>query len=283
MTSTLATPPTDVQPNGERGPAPRNGAARPVAIILIAIGALVLLGTVANAIVSTVLGASRSTESTTADARGLTAFDIDAADGRVAVVFDDVDEAVLEVTGNASGGWTLERVDDTLRVASPSTFLGWWGSRGQTEVTLTLPAELEDAALDADFSLSAGEIVASGTFGDLVVEVGAGSLQLDGSADALDLELSAGRADVELANLSRAALSVAAGRAVTSFTGNAPDSVEIDVSAGSLDLTLPVARYDVRSDVSAGSLDNDLDTSAGASNEVSVTVSAGSVRLDSAR
>ena len=76
---------------------------------------------------------------------------------------------------------------------------------------------------------------------------------------------------------------VSAGGLKAVFTGSAPDDVAIDVSAGSLDLTVPSGAYRVDSDVSAGGLDNRLETSSSASRVITVSVSAGDATLRSGR
>lgn len=270
-----STPPTPSSPR-------RNGAAKPVAIVTIAVGAVLLLGAAASAVASTVVGSSTGAQTLTADADGLTALRIDASEGAVSVVFDDVDEAVLDVSGRLAGPWTLKREGDILKVDSPQGVLQWtWGDGARA--TLTLPTELETAGLDADLSLSSGSLTTDAQFGDVTIEVGAGTLRLDGSAESLELELDAGRADIDLADVANASIDISAGTVVASLTGDAPRSVDIDVSAGSLDLTLPDESYDVREDVSAGSVDNRLQTSSQSPRAVEVAVSAGSVALRSGR
>jgi len=76
---------------------------------------------------------------------------------------------------------------------------------------------------------------------------------------------------------------VSAGAVDARLTDSAPHKVVVDVSAGSLDLLLPDATSDVRSDVSAGDFENGLRTELGARNVVDVTVSAGTVTINGAR
>ncbi len=76
-----------------------------------------------------------------------------------------------------------------------------------------------------------------------------------------------------------AKLDVSAGRMDAKLTGSAPGTVTAQVSAGMLNLTLPDASYNVASDVSAGSVENKLDTSSSSPNKVTVDVSAGSAVL----
>ena len=82
----------------------------------------------------------------------------------------------------------------------------------------------------------------------------------EGSARTLVVDLSAGAAEILLDDVREATFSVSAGAIDSRLTGVAPRQVTVDVSAGSLDLTLPDAIYDVRSDVSAGDFVNRLTT-----------------------
>jgi hypothetical protein len=59
--------------------------------------------------------------------------------------------------------------------------------------------------------------------------------------------------------------------------------VTADVSAGQLTLTVPDDEYDVRKNVSAGTLNSDLRESSSSSNRVEVSVSAGTANLRTSR
>src|SRR5699024_8122472 len=149
----------------------------------------------------------------------------------------------------------------------------------ENRVTLTLPEELNDGSLNADMDLSAGRLIADGDFDHLEVELGAGEATVNGSANALDAQLSAGSANLNLANVQTAELEVSAGRLITELTGDAPDNVNAEVSAGRLEVTLPNTEYAVNSQVSAGNLDNELQTSSASNHRVNVEVSAGNTTL----
>ena len=60
---------------------------------------------------------------------------------------------------------------------------------------------------------------------------------------------------------------------------SSPRTLELDVSAGSLDVTVPDGDYDVTSDVSAGDFDNRVGSTPGADSTVDVQVSAGKAIL----
>jgi hypothetical protein len=236
-TGPTPTRPTDGSSDGTPRP-----SARVVSLLTVALGAGVAVVVAGGAVFSGIASAVVRTESRTIDARGIAELDVDISAGSLEVVFGDVDDATLEVTsGGGAERWVLERDGDELVVASPEWMLGaGWIFGGSGRATLTLPQALERTALDAQLSLAAGDLEATGNFGDLDIE--------------LDARL----------------------------TGDAPDEVQIDVSAGSLDLILPEGTYDVASNVSAGSVDNRLDTSSGAGPRVVVEVSAGHVVLRSA-
>lgn len=263
-----------------------NGGFRTVAIITAVVGGIALIGsgtTAAFGAVNAFSHADGSDQSDRVDVSGVTQLTADVAASDVTIRFGDVDEAELQVSGS-DGRWTLERDDDELRLHSPD---GWWswggdgswfGDWGRDEnVELVLPEEL--AGLDADLSLGAGALNAEGDFGELDVDISAGSVHVTGSASSLDAELNAGRAEFELADVDTASFGVSAGELISTLTGSAPREVEVRVSAGSLKLALPDVPYDVAQDVSAGSLDNDLQTAANSRNAVTVDVSAGNVKL----
>src|SRR5699024_4708202 len=113
----------------------------------------------------------------------------------------------------------------------------------------------------------------------LEVELGAGEATVNGTANALDAQLSAGSANLNLADVQTAEFEVSAGRLTTELTGNAPDTVNTEVSAGQFDLTLPDTQYAVTSDISAGDLDNQLLTSSDSNHQIIVELSAGGATL----
>ena len=281
-----ATPLPPAPPVPASGPPPREtrGASRVVAILTIALGCAIVLGTIGSAAFSTVAAASVSTETQTVDADGVTGLDVAVDAASLRIEFADVSEATLDVTsGFGVGAWTLERDGDQLRVATPPRFGPRWLFGGEVRATLTLPRELEGSELDAALELAAGELAVDGEFGDLGIEVGAGTLTVDGSARSLTAQLNAGGADIDLADVDEADFTVNAGAVDARLTGSAPGAVTVEVSAGSLDLRLPDATYDVSSDVSAGDFENGLPTELGARNVVDVTVAAGTVTITTAR
>lgn len=284
--STTINPPEVHEPASPPPTPPREtgSASRVIAILTIALGVAVVIGALTSATFSTVAAAAVRTETRTVDAAGVRELDVDVDAASLRVDFADVDEATLEVTsGRGADEWTLERDGDELSVSSPERFWFGWGLANETRATLTLPRALEGTTLDASLGLSAGELVVDGAFGELEMDVDAGSLTVSGSARALSADLSAGGADIELADVREAEFQLSAGTVDSRLTGVPPRTVLIDVSAGSLDLTLPSETYDVRSDVSAGDFENGLRTEAGSENQVVVTVSAGTVTVDSAR
>lgn len=284
--STTLTPPPSAVPDRAADAPPPSGGSRVVAIVVIVLGALILLGTMISAAVGTVASASVSASTRTLDVSGVEELDVDAAAGTLRIEFVDVAEAELEVTSSwGAATWTLDRQDDTLVVASPDRFgwLGWGGWLGEqgTDAVLRLPASLE--GIDADVTLAAGDFVTDGEFGELDLWLAAGSFDVSGSAESLTADVSAGRGTLELDDVREAELTVSAGSLDATLTGTQPDSVEVDVNAGSLRLTVPEGDYDVGSDVSAGGFDNGLGSTPGASSTIRVQVSAGEAVLRSER
>ena len=283
-----APPAPPVAPGGATGPVPppagSGGSAKVVAILTATLGGAIALGLVGSAVITTVVSASTGTETSAVTAAGVRELDIDVSAGSLRLEFADVSQASLDVTGGwGSGGWTLEREGDGLIVSSPDwTFGGSWLFGGDVRAVLTLPRALETTVLDAQFTISAGELDASGRFGELGIDMGAGSARVSGEARDVTAGISAGRADLDLSGVDSADLRVSAGRFEARLTGDQPSLVDLEVSAGSLDLTLPEGSYDVTSSAEAGQIDNRLETSASSPNRVAVQLSAGSVSLRSA-
>ncbi|TLK52668.1 hypothetical protein [Glutamicibacter sp. V16R2B1] len=253
----------------------------PVGIVLAVLGGLILLGVIAGAVNQSVATLSRSHTVLTADAKGTTDLKVNAEAGQFTLEFADTPEAVLDVR-SSRGSWSLERRGNTLEVKPPGGWQSWCFlgcDRSRNDVKLTLPRELDNGQLNATLNLEAGELLANGNFARLDLDVDAGYLRANGSATSLDVDLGAGQADVVLADVADATYAVAAGRLNSELTGKAPATVDAQVSAGLLDLTLPDTSYSVASEVSAGSVDNRLQVSSNSSHQVGLQVSAGSVLL----
>lgn len=267
-------------------PTSTGSGAKAGAVAIAVFGGIALLGTGGTAAFAATSELTRSDTVQTAGVDGIDGLSLEIGASDVTVEFGDVDEATLEITGGRDNDWRLERDEDELVVRSPDRGFGWWfggafgdGWFGGETVVLTLPERLNDGRLDADVSLGAGSLDVDGAFDSLDVEVGAGALSVTGSASSVDAEINAGRADLELDGVQEADLTISAGRLEAAFTGSAPSEIVLDVSAGSLLLTLPDEQYDVQQDVSAGSLDNNLETSSSSRNTISVNLSAGSAVL----
>lgn len=286
--STAAGLPTEGAPRE-----PRGSGARAAAIAIAAFGGLALLAAGGNAAFAAVHDVSAAVRSESADMQnvnvdGIESVRIEVGASDVTARFGDVDEATLEVTGSRSGEWRLDRDDDELVVRSPDRGFGWWFGgdwfgndwfRDDETVVLTLPESLEGTELDAEFALSAGSLDIEGDYGEVDIEVGAGGLSMEGSATSIDADISAGRADLVLSDVDEADFTVSAGKLVAELVDTAPRAVSLDVSAGSLELTVPDEIYSVTQNVSAGSLDNRLDTSVDSRHKIEATVSAGSAVL----
>lgn len=261
-------------------PVPRPSSNGWITVLLAVFGGLALVGTGGTAAVAASADLSRSDSQQSIDVSGVESLDLDTNASEVTVEFGDVAEAELTVRGGRGGEWTLERDEDELVVRSPDTWFGWWFGRwfdDDRTVVLTLPNELE--GIDASFDVSAGSLDVTGRFGEIDVEMAAGDVTIDGEATSVDTHLSAGSADILLDGVSEAEFSASAGDLTVELTGAAPRETTIDVSAGSIDATLPDGEYNVTQNISAGDLDNGLEQSSSSGNTIDVSVSAGSVTL----
>lgn len=254
-------------------------------VIASVVGGIVLIGAGSTAALATVASSSsgQTVDGThTADMQGVTSLDIDSNASQFIFAYGDVPEATLTVEGGDVDRWSMTRDENELEVVGKRKLfdfcLMWCGSRDEL-VTLTLPKSFDDGSLDIDFEVNAGTLLANGAFRGLSLEVNAGSLTFAGDASSLEASVNAGRADIEVQGAQSADFDVSAGRMAALLTGPQPRNIELDVSAGKLDVTVPRGTYNVRSDVSAGSFENTLDVSSRSHMTVNVDVSAGSAVL----
>lgn len=264
-----------------------NRPGRWISILLVVLGSIGLVFAVGGGVVRGVAAHSATSQSWSASADGVEALRVDTAAAGFEVRFDDIDEARLDAStdGGPVQSWRLERDGSTLRVDAEHRwgwfgFGSWFGGRnGEEHVVLTLPAALERAGLDLDVDVAAGSFDADADWGTALVQLSAGSVDLAGDADSLGLEVSAGEARLDLATPGDVTVQVSAGRVVGALTGEQPASITADVSAGSVELSIPDGAYAVTQDVSAGDATIDVDDDRDAASTIDVQVSAGSISL----
>lgn len=287
------TPNPTPNPTPENSQRPRSAGVTAVAIGTAIVGGLALASVGVGAAFATTGSILHEVDSATGDAlqpvdiAGITELSVDANAGDFQLRFADVSQAELEVAGSNWQDWRMQRSGDELVVRSGGN---WFGSGfcifgcnfGDDQVVLTLPRSLA-GVLDADLKLGAGSLIAEGDFRDLDIDVSAGKAVATGSARSLSVELGAGRADFQLDGVQEAGFEVSAGKIVAELTGAAPREIDLDVSAGSLELTVADVPYAVEAEVSAGQLDNRLQTRPSSPNVIEASVSAGSVTLLPAR
>ena len=264
----------------------RSAAARPILITTAIIGGLALLATGTSAAVAAIgaqAGSSGSVAAETSlDTTGITGVEVDASAGDFTIEFGDVSEALLDVTGPRSDQWKLRRDGDDLVVDSPRGIFGicfGWCPPAEQTIVLTLPHTLESEKIDLDVDLGAGALSAEGAFGDLTLDLSAGRMTVSGSARTVALDMSAGNFTGALRDVTEASFSISAGSAEAELSGTAPRATDLEVSAGSLDLTLPDEAYRVSTDISAGNLDNQLRTDPNSAHGIEAEISAGRIVL----
>lgn len=265
-------------------PPTNRGKSKPVNTVLMILGALVVLTLLITTARTAITSLNREQSTQSLDTAGVTSLEISANSGSFDLVYADATEATLEVDSANGSDWTLSRQGDKLVVDSPNSW-GDWCIFGcgfdNNEATLFLPKSLNDGKLDAKFNLAAGDFTAVGAYKNLVAEVGAGELDLSGTAQSADIRLGAGKAEVSLADVQHAVFDISAGHMAGNLTGTVPQSINAEVSAGSLDLELPDGSYDVRQNVDAGNLTNLLLTDPQSPNKISIALSAGNAKLSS--
>lgn len=288
LTSPQASAPQAAAPIEMPSATPESGrspGSTAILTVTAVVGGFALLGaggTAAFAATGDLSNASRPDSVQTVDVEGIDSVDLDVNASSTRIEFGDVDEAELSITNGRGPAWTFEREGDELVVRSPESRWGWWFGTwfGDEEIAVvTLPEELRGEQLDGDFTVNSGSLDVKGAFGDLGIDVNAGSIDVEGEATGIDVDMSAGRADVTLDGVQRAVLGVSAGSLDVELTGTPPSQTTVDVSAGSLDLTVPDVGYAITQDVSAGSLDVKVDQSGSDRRMIDVTLSAGSVTI----
>ncbi|QYG12323.1 hypothetical protein [Microbacterium sp. PAMC22086] len=290
LTPPPASPPqAPASPSAPTPPPPsgggRSSGATAVMVVTAVVGGLALLGaggTAAAAAAGTIVSSSRPDSVQSVEVDGLESVDVDADASSMRVEFGDVDEATLAITNGRGTPWTFERDGDELVVRSPQGVFGWWIGAwfGDEEIAvLTLPESLRDARLDADLNLDAGSLDVVGDFGVLDVSVSAGALDVEGAAKELDVQMSAGRADILLDGVTMADLGVSAGDLTVELTGTPPTQTAVDVSAGTLDLTVPDVEYAITQDISAGTLNAEVEEASSSRRSIDVSLSAGTATI----
>src|SRR5699024_9041557 len=162
-------------------------------VLIAVLGGLILLVVAVTTGFSSAVNFTRGTSTMTADTTGITDLEVDASASQFNLEFADVNEATLQTDGVNAEKWRLDRTDEQ-------------------QVTLQLPAELNDGSLNVDLELAAGRLVADGDFEHLGVEIGAGEANINGSADQIEAQLNAGSANLNLGDVQTADLEVSAGR-----------------------------------------------------------------------
>ncbi|MGO3857401.1 MAG: DUF4097 family beta strand repeat-containing protein [Glutamicibacter arilaitensis] len=247
-------------------------------IILAVLGGLVVLTLLIGSARSAFAALNRDQSTHSASVQGVTGLEISAGAGNFDLRFAEVNEATLDVDSTNSRDWKLKREGSNLVVDSPNGWGNWcfFGcSNFENAAVLTLPESMNDGSLDALFDLAAGDFNAVGSFRNLDVQVGAGDLDISGTAQFATVEIGAGSAEISLEDVQKADFEISAGDLKGTLSGKAPELIEATVSAGSLELELPDATYDVRQDVAAGDISNLLATDKDSPNKISVEVSAG--------
>lgn len=280
-------PPAVPASGGPTGSGARSGGVTAIAIVTAVIGGIALVGTAGTAAIAATSNISVASNAggdsvQSVDVDGIDSLTLDADASSMRVEFGDVDQAELAITNTRGPDWTIRRDGDELVVHSPENRWGWWFGDwfgGEEVAVLTLPESLRTEAIDADLTLDAGSLDVVGDFGALDLDVSAGALDVEGSATSLTVGMSAGRADIVLDSVADASLEVSAGDFSLELTGTPPTRTTIDVSAGSVDLTVPDVSYDITQSVDAGSLDARVEQSSSARRSIEVSLSAGGVTI----
>ena len=215
------------------------------------------------------VGDGSGTQTYFANVDDVQSLDLDIAAAGFELAFGDVTEAELVTSGDRAEEWMVSVEEGELSVETPARALTAGclfncgaGGLGNATATLTLPESMsEDGRLDAEISVEGGAVRGAGSFRSLDLGLEAGELRLEGSAQRLAVDVEAGKAELDFADVVTAEVGVEAGSARLSLTGEAPDRVSVDASAGSAALDLPEADYRVDAKTELGELDDRLSKS----------------------
>ncbi|MFZ1382371.1 MAG: hypothetical protein WAS54_06245 [Scrofimicrobium sp.] len=253
MTPTQPTPQTDSM-----------SPARIVTLVLTIVGVIALLFTILGGIAQglRVPFFSNSEPPGPVSTDGVVEVEIDSSASDFTLQFAPVDEAELTVTGQGAGDWQMTREGETLQV-SPTRNTWWrWQGEGQgSAVALTLPESLQQSGISLDLSMAAGKFATEGAFTEV------------------DAEVAAGTALFDLTDTREASFSLAAGSLSASLNGTPPTSVDVEVAAGAMNLSLPDTAYSLDQRIGAGTFSNGLRIDPASPNEIEVDLMAGSLTL----
>ncbi|MEJ5915368.1 hypothetical protein [Pseudokineococcus sp. 1T1Z-3] len=266
-------------------PAPPRRAPRVVSVVAAALGGLVLAATTASAIGITADQVGRYDTTLTEPVAGVTSLDLDAAGASVVVSPVTGSSDARLVLDGVRGDWRMERVGSTLVVTGPSRERARASGSGAGHADLSLPASLLRGDLSADLDVLGSSVTVEGRYGDLAVSVTGGELWLGGAPDeglratSVAAVVTGGTLTARLEDVAEVDLGVTGGSGSVVATGTPPEEVVVDVTAGSLDLVLPTATYDVTTEAGPWEVVDELTSVPGAPRTVDVSVTAGQAFL----
>lgn len=199
------------------------------------------------------------------------------------LAFGDVENAELTVEYSATRGsgaeWSMHVEGRTL-VAERLDGPNFGPNVGEERVKLVLPQWLsEDGGIAAELTVSAATLTAEGDFSELSAGVEAGRLKYSGSTPAIDLEVSGGKAQIDAGDVRTADIVVEAGDAQLAFTGDQPDSVDVEASVGKAVLELPKGAYRLEASAEVGAVDNQLTVDESSQHRVQASAEAARIVL----
>ncbi len=220
-----------------------------------------------------------------ADLEGLKSLVIRSETGRVHVVFDDIDAAQLEFTpGDGLGDPRLEhRVRNgtlDVRIEHRPVWPWQWpfGQFTPAALTVRLPDELRGRLL-LDLTGSAGRAEVDGEFRDVELELTAGGLELRGSADRLTVTSTAGSLNIVDYRADEVEIESTAG-SVDLELSVLPSRISLTSTAGSQRVLLPDGEYRIDAEATAGKVNLDAPSDPDADRIYRFRSTAGSITIE---
>ncbi len=260
------------------------GRRSPLTRVLTLMGGVMLLGVAVLTVWGFITAPQARDYEPQQQARdGINNLVVDASAGDITVTCGGSEDFVL-TQEQVTEKWNLERDGDTLKVSRTPQFRLFPGSifkigYAEEKVALSIPEAACQQNMAADLSVSAGSLNVDARFDALKVSVSAGSVEINGEANDLKAKTSAGGIRLDLDGVEQADLEVSAG-SIKGALRQVPENLNINGSAGDTTLSLPAGNYNVNSDVSAGSFNNNVNIDPqGMRSQIDVELSAGEVTL----
>lgn len=260
---------------------------RSTRVILLSTGVVLLLALIVGAIlvVGDAVGVKRSDASARYSiTQRFNSIRIVADAANITVRYASIDSAKVNFhQGSQVRSATLRHTvtDNVLKVTESSSGSSpfSWITADSTTLEIVLPNSDQSARLDVNTAVQAGNVKISGRFATIDVASNAGDITLIGGARSLNLQALSGNVTATRYNLDGPITSVASAGDSTLDFSTPPSRANLFTGAGNIVLTLPNATYDVSAQSRAGTVQQSVTSTPGASRSYTLRVDAGNITV----